>query len=110
MGNGSKGNFLARKHVSYGADTVCSGLCHRPWDHDAELGVCAEDFSPGQPGWCWGMSSAEAGHAHDSSGFAHISRGYIKLTPSPATPPWTSISPESIDVRSLFEKVSLLFP
>ena len=40
MGNGSKGNFLARNHVRDGADTLCSGCCHRPWDHDAELGVC----------------------------------------------------------------------
>lgn len=109
-GNGSKGNFLARNHVSYGADTLCSGCCHRSWDHDAELGVCAEDFSPGRQGWGWGVSSTEAGGARDSGGFPHISRRHIKRTPSPTTPPWTSISPKSIDVRLLFEKVSLLFP
>lgn len=39
--------------VSYGAGS-CSRVLPQAWDHDAELGVCAEDFSPGRPGWGWG--------------------------------------------------------
>lgn len=42
MGNGSRGIFLTRSNVRDCADILCSGCCHRPWDHGVGLGVCAE--------------------------------------------------------------------
>lgn len=78
------------------ADTLCSGCCHRPWDHGVGLGVCAEGLQSQETGGGGGGSLAQqqgvlrtvVGRGATSSYFQEVKKG------SPYSS-WTSISPES---------------